>query len=157
MISNLLQSNDVTARSGNNPPPFRIVDPSAPLFWCTTDKDGNHINMTFSQPVVMAGFLSSGATTASESGYVSNFSILYSESTDGPLHRYPKVCVYRLHTLSCIFITYTITYIVITYVIVITYTILHRPLHRYPKVCVYRLHTFLNLTFRISLRHLQHK
>ena len=95
MISNLLQSDDVTARSGNNPPPFRIVDPSAQFIWCTTDKDDNHINMTFSQPVVMVGFLSNGATSNSQTveHYVSNFSILYSESMDVPLHLYSKVCV----------------------------------------------------------------
>ena len=101
VISNLLQPDNVTARfqiSGN--PPFRIVD----QFWCTPDQDGNHINMTFSQPIVMEGFFSNGATSTDNFGqtlqhYISNFSILYSESKDGPLQLYPTVCMYRLYIM----------------------------------------------------------
>ena len=101
-MTNLIQPNNVTARfQTSGQPPFRIVEQSG---WCTPGQDGNHINMTFSQPIVMEGFFSNGGTSTDNFGqifehYISNFSILYSESKDGPLHRYPSVrmCVQVIH------------------------------------------------------------
>ena len=108
-MTNLIQPDNVTARfqseTAVNFPPFRIVEHiQSGSIWCTSDEDGNHINMTFSQPIVMEGFFSNGGTSTDNLGrsfvhYVSNFSILYSESMDGPLHHYPSVrmCVQVIH------------------------------------------------------------
>lgn len=108
VISNLLQPDDVTALFGNTP--FHIVEQSL-SFWCIFGQDGNHINMTFSQPVVMEEFTTNGGTsfsgTVTVEHYVSNFSILYSESMDGPLHRYPSVRIMCTgYTNLCILISF---------------------------------------------------
>ena len=56
--------------------------------------------MTFSQPVVLEGLISQGATSnmGARQHYVSGFSIyVYSKSENGSLQLYPSVCcpVYR--------------------------------------------------------------
>ena len=46
------------------------------------------MNMTFSQPVILEGVISSGATSNSGPHYVSDFTILYSKTVNGPLQLY---------------------------------------------------------------------
>ena len=63
-------------------------------FWCASSGTGNYVNMTFSQPVVLEGILSSGATSNNNRvrHYVSDFAIFYSNTVDGPLRLYSAQC-----------------------------------------------------------------
>ena len=76
-------------------PVENIVGSSTP--WCTAGDIGpevNYVNMTFSQPVVLEGLISQGATSnmGTLQHYVSGFSILYSKTENGSLQLYPSVC-----------------------------------------------------------------
>ena len=74
-------------------------------FWCATDRTGNYVNMTFSQPVVIEGIISSGATSNNSQvyHYVSDFTILHSKTVNGPLKFYSaEVSVYKLCKLHII-------------------------------------------------------
>lgn len=94
----LLQPANVTTLRTNtlNEPPSRIVDLSLPG-WCTSVETGNHVNMTFTQPVVVEGIQSIGFSAMVGNNvrqyFVSRFSILYSQNEDGPLQLYSRVCV----------------------------------------------------------------
>ena len=95
----LLQPASITVLRTNtlNEPLSNIVDLSR-HGWCTSVETGNHVNMTFTQPVVVEGIQSIGisavvsGTSIIRHYYVSRFSILYSQSKDDPLQLYPRVC-----------------------------------------------------------------
>ena len=59
-------------------------------FWCDNIGIGNYVNMIFSQPVIIEGILSSGATSNNSQvqHYVSSFTILHSKTVNGPLQLY---------------------------------------------------------------------
>ena len=73
----------------------QIVSPLSNEFWCANATAGNYVNMTFTQPVVVEGIISSGAFTLGTTNvlhYVSNFSILFSRDINGQLELYNRVC-----------------------------------------------------------------
>lgn len=93
----LLPLTSITAFHADQPgyPVGNIVESS--MLWCSTAGDGvNYVNMTFSQPVVLEGLISHGATsnigTLKLEHYVSDFSVLYSKKENASLQLYPSVC-----------------------------------------------------------------
>ena len=67
----------------------------ATAVWCTNNGNGNYVNMTFSQPVVIDGISSRGATSDNSQvhHYVSDFTMLYSKTVNGPLQLYSTEAV----------------------------------------------------------------
>ena len=73
----------------------QVVSSLPDEFWCAKASTGNYVNMTFTQPIVVEGIISSGAVSSSPIApnvhYVSNFSILFSRGISGQLQLYNRV------------------------------------------------------------------
>ena len=78
-------------------------------FWCDNIGIGNYVNMIFSQPVVIEGIISSGATSNNSQvqHYVSSFTILHSATVNGPLQLYSVevscLCRQKMNLISLVF------------------------------------------------------
>ena len=71
----------------------RVVSPVSSEFWCASVTAGNYVNMTFTEPIVVEGIISSGAFSTGNVHFVSNFSILFSQDISGQLQLYNRVCL----------------------------------------------------------------
>ena len=76
----------------------QVVSPMLNEFWCASVTAGNYVNMTFTEPILVEGIISSGAATTRTPlpallHYVSNFSILFSQDISGQLQLYDRVCL----------------------------------------------------------------
>ena len=93
----LLPLNDITALQGAaGQMGFsleQIVSSRLNEFWCASVTGRNYVNMTFTEPVVVEGIISSGAFSTGNVHFVSNFSVLFSRDISGQLKLYNRVCL----------------------------------------------------------------
>lgn len=72
------------------------MTPSVSHHYCLSGElhppEGNHINITFYQPVLLEKIISHGLDFPSRGAFVSNFSILYAVDGNAELREYPKAC-----------------------------------------------------------------
>ena len=103
----LSPTHNITAFYDSTSIPSYPVKNISKALWCTNIGIGNYVNLTFSQPVIIEGILSSGGTSNNSQvhHYVSDFTILYSKTVNGPLQLYSTEAVSN-NAYTTIIITY---------------------------------------------------
>ena len=92
----LLPLQSITAlRPGSFSPLFRIVSSNDDERWCANTENsgpavGNHINMSFTEPILIEAIVTRGHTVGDQPVFISSFSIFHQIGTV-PLQQYEKV------------------------------------------------------------------